>query len=64
MGRLVDMADRIPRANPKNIALPAPVVTQRLTFTASTGQVSCSTMPEMVEVAKENGVRSGCWPSR
>lgn len=57
MDYLVDVADRILRANPKNIALLAPFVTYMLTFTASTGQASFSTMPVIVEVAKENNVR-------
>ena len=60
MDYLVDLADRILRKNPKYLTFLAPVVTYLMTFMAGTGHTAYSTMPVIVELAKENNIR----PSR
>lgn len=60
MDYLVDLADRILRKNPKHLNFLAPVITYLMTFMAGTGHTAFSTMPVIVELAKENNIR----PSR
>ncbi len=60
MDYLVSLADRILRRNPKQLTFLAPVVTYLMTFMAGTGHTAFSTMPVIVELAKENNIR----PSR
>ncbi len=60
MDYLVDLADRILRKNPKYLNFLAPVITYLMTFMAGTGHTAFSTMPVIVELAKENNIR----PSR
>lgn len=60
MDYLVHIAERALRKNPKQITFFAPVVTWLMTVLAGTGHTAFSTMPVIVEVAKEGGVR----PSR
>ena len=60
MDYLVDLADRILRRNPKHLNFLAPVITYLMTFMAGTGHTAFSTMPVIVELAKENDIR----PSR
>ena len=60
MDYLVDLADRILRKNPKHLTLLAPVITYLMTLMAGTGHTAFSTMPVIIEVAKENNIR----PSR
>lgn len=60
MDYLVDLAERFLRRNPKRITVYAPIVTWLMTVLAGTGHTAFSTMPVIVEVAKEGGVR----PSR
>ena len=57
---LVDLADRILRSNPKYLTFLAPVITYLMTIMAGTGHTAFSTIPVIVEVAKENNIR----PSR
>jgi anaerobic C4-dicarboxylate transporter DcuA len=57
---LVDLADRILRRNPKYLTFLAPVITYLMTIMAGTGHTAFSTIPVIVEVAKENNIR----PSR
>jgi anaerobic C4-dicarboxylate transporter DcuA len=57
MDYLVDLADRILRKNPKQLTFLAPVVTYLMTFMAGTGHTAYSTMPVIVELAKENNIR-------
>jgi anaerobic C4-dicarboxylate transporter DcuA len=57
---LVQLAERILRANPKYITFLAPVVTYSMTIFAGTGLTAFSTLPVIAEVAKLQGVR----PSR
>ncbi|HKM25147.1 MAG TPA: anaerobic C4-dicarboxylate transporter family protein, partial [Corynebacterium sp.] len=60
MDYLVHLAERFLRRNPRQITLWAPVVTWLMTVFAGTGHTAFSTLPVIVEVAKEGGVR----PSR
>lgn len=60
MDYLVHLAERFLRRNPTQITLWAPVVTWLMTVAAGTGHTAYSTLPVIVEVAKEGGVR----PSR
>nr|WP_080796858.1 anaerobic C4-dicarboxylate transporter [Corynebacterium pacaense] len=60
MDYLVHVAERFLRKNPKQITFWAPVVTYLMTLFAGTGHTAFSTMPVIVEVAKEGNVR----PSR
>jgi anaerobic C4-dicarboxylate transporter DcuA len=57
---LVQLAERILRANPKYITFLAPVVTYTMTIFAGTGLTAFSTLPVIAEVAKLQGIR----PSR
>ncbi|WP_454044766.1 anaerobic C4-dicarboxylate transporter [Corynebacterium sp. Marseille-Q2516] len=60
MDLLVYWAERFLRRNPRQITFWAPVVTFLMTLFAGTGHTSFSTLPVIVEVAKEGHVR----PSR
>ncbi len=60
MDYLVYLAEQFLRRNPKQITVYAPIVTWLMTLLAGTGHTAFSTMPVIVEVAKEGGVR----PSR
>lgn len=60
MDYLVHLADRVLRRSPTKITLVAPLVTYFMTLMAGTGHTAFSTLPVIVEVAKENDVR----PSR
>jgi anaerobic C4-dicarboxylate transporter DcuA len=54
---LVSVAERIIRANPKNITLVAPLVTWGFTFAAGTGHIVYPLLPVIYGVAHENGIR-------
>lgn len=54
---LVQIAERILRANPKHINYLAPVVTYVLTIFAGTGHTAFSMIPVIVEVAKEQNIK-------
>ncbi|TRX39151.1 anaerobic C4-dicarboxylate transporter [Corynebacterium guaraldiae] len=60
MDYLVYLAERFLRKNPKRITFYAPIVTWLMTVLAGTGHTAFSTLPVIVEVAKEGKVR----PSR
>ena len=60
MDYLVRLAEKFLRRNPKRITLCAPIVTWLMTVLAGTGHTAFSTLPVIVEVAKEGKVR----PSR
>ena len=60
MDYLVHVAERWLRKNPKHITFYAPIVTWLMTVLAGTGHTAFSTLPVIVEVSKEGGVR----PSR
>ncbi|WP_018295510.1 anaerobic C4-dicarboxylate transporter [Corynebacterium lubricantis] len=60
MDYLVHIAERFLRRNPKKITVYAPIVTWLMTVFAGTGHTAFSTLPVIVEVAKEGNVR----PSR
>lgn len=60
MDYLVQLAERFLRRDPKRITLYAPIVTWLMTVLAGTGHTAFSTLPVIVEVAKEGKVR----PSR
>ncbi|WP_306507233.1 anaerobic C4-dicarboxylate transporter [Corynebacterium sp.] len=60
MDYLVYIAERFLRKNPKRITFYAPIVTWLMTVLAGTGHTAFSTLPVIVEVAKEGKVR----PSR
>lgn len=60
MDYLVHLAERMLRKNPKHVTYLAPIVTWLMTVFAGTGHTAFSTLPVIVEVAKEGGVR----PSR
>ncbi|MHD0003654.1 anaerobic C4-dicarboxylate transporter [Corynebacterium diphtheriae] len=60
MDYLVHLAERALRKNPKHITYVAPIVTYLMTLFAGTGHTAFSTLPVIVEVSKESGVR----PSR
>jgi anaerobic C4-dicarboxylate transporter DcuA len=60
MDYLVDLADRILRRNPKHLTFLAPIITYLMTLMAGIGHTAFSTMPVIIEVAKENNIR----PSR
>ena len=60
MDYLVHLAERFLRRNPRQITLWAPVVTWLMTVFAGTGHTAFSTLPVIVEVAKEGRIR----PSR
>lgn len=60
MDYLVHVAEGFLRKNPKQITFWAPVVTYLMTLFAGTGHTAFSTMPVIVEVAKDGNVR----PSR
>jgi anaerobic C4-dicarboxylate transporter DcuA len=57
MDYLVGVADRFLRKRPKQITLWAPIVTYFMTLFAGTGHTAFSTLPVIVEVAKENDIR-------
>jgi anaerobic C4-dicarboxylate transporter DcuA len=57
MDYLVGVADRFLRKRPKQITLWAPIVTYLMTLFAGTGHTAFSTLPVIVEVAKENDIR-------
>lgn len=54
---LVQIAERVLRANPKYINYLAPTVTYVLTLLAGTGHTAFSMIPVIVEVAKEQNIR-------
>jgi anaerobic C4-dicarboxylate transporter DcuA len=60
MDYLVDLADRFLRKQPRYLNIFAPMTTYLMTFMAGTGHTAFSTMPVIVELAKENNIR----PSR
>ncbi|HAT1243576.1 anaerobic C4-dicarboxylate transporter [Corynebacterium striatum] len=60
MDYLVYVAERFLRKNPRRITYYAPIVTWLMTVLAGTGHTAFSTLPVIVEVAKEGKVR----PSR
>ena len=60
MDYLVHVAERWLRKNPRHITFFAPIVTWLMTVLAGTGHTAFSTLPVIVEVSKEGGVR----PSR
>lgn len=60
MDYLVYLAEKFLRKNPKKITFYAPIVTWLMTVLAGTGHTAFSTLPVIVEVAKEGKVR----PSR
>lgn len=60
MDYLVYLAEKFLRKNPKRITFYAPIVTWLMTVLAGTGHTAFSTLPVIVEVAKEGKVR----PSR
>ena len=57
---LVQIAERVLRANPKQINYLAPIVTYVLTIFAGTGHTAFSMIPVIVEVAKEQKIRPCC----
>lgn len=60
MDFLVYLAEKFLRRNPKRVTVYAPIVTWLMTVLAGTGHTAFSTLPVIVEVAKEGEVR----PSR
>lgn len=60
MDYLVYLAEKFLRRNPKRVTVYAPIVTWLMTVLAGTGHTAFSTLPVIVEVAKEGEVR----PSR
>ena len=60
MDYLVHLAEIILRSRPRRLTLLAPLVTYFMTIMAGTGHTAFSTMPVIVEVAKETNIR----PSR
>ena len=54
---LVSVAERVIRANPRNVTLVAPLVTWGFTFAAGTGHIVYPLLPVIYEVAHENGIR-------
>lgn len=60
MDYLVHLAEKFLRRNPRKVTYYAPVVTWLMTVFAGTGHTAFSTLPVIVEVAKEGKVR----PSR
>jgi anaerobic C4-dicarboxylate transporter DcuA len=54
---LVSVAERIIRANPRNITIVAPLVTWGFTFAAGTGHIVYPLLPVIYGVAHENGIR-------
>ena len=54
---LVQIAERVLRANPKHINYLAPIVTYVLTIFAGTGHTAFSMIPVIVEVAKEQHIK-------
>ncbi|WP_288855437.1 anaerobic C4-dicarboxylate transporter [uncultured Corynebacterium sp.] len=60
MDYLVHIAERFLRKSPKRVTYYAPIVTWLMTVLAGTGHTAFSTLPVIVEVAKEGNVR----PSR
>ncbi|APT92525.1 C4-dicarboxylate ABC transporter [Corynebacterium phocae] len=60
MDYLVYLAEKFLRKNPRRVTFYAPVVTWLMTVLAGTGHTAFSTLPVIVEVAKEGKVR----PSR
>lgn len=57
MDYLVSLAENILRSNPRMLSLLAPLVTYTMTLMAGTGHTAFSTMPVIVEVAKETNLR-------
>lgn len=60
MNYLVFLAEKFLRRDPKRVTMYAPIVTWLMTVFAGTGHTAFSTLPVIVEVAKEGNVR----PSR
>jgi len=54
---LVSVAERIIRANPRNVTVVAPLVTWGFTFAAGTGHIVYPLLPVIYGVAHENGIR-------
>jgi len=54
---LVRVAERIIRANPKQVTVVAPLVTYSFTLAAGTGHIVYPLLPVIYEVAHENGIR-------
>lgn len=54
---LVRVAERIIRANPRQVTVVAPLVTYGFTFAAGTGHIVYPLLPVIYEVAHENGIR-------
>ena len=57
MDYLVSLAEKVLRSNPRMLSLLAPLVTYTMTLMAGTGHTAFSTMPVIVEVAKETNLR-------
>ena len=57
---LVQIAEKVLRANPKYITFLAPIVTYSMTIFAGSGLTAFSTLPVIAEIAKREGIR----PSR
>lgn len=57
MDLLVLWAERFLRRNPARITFYAPIITYLMTLFAGTGHTAFSTLPVIVEVAKDGGVR-------
>lgn len=60
MDYLVQLASRVLRRHPQQLMFLAPIITYLMTFMAGTGHTAFSTMPVIVEVAKEANMK----PSR
>ena len=56
----LDLADKLLRKHPKHLNFLAPAITWLMTVMAGTGHTAFSTMPVIIEVAKENNIK----PSR
>jgi anaerobic C4-dicarboxylate transporter DcuA len=54
---LVSVAERVIRANPRNVTVVVPLVTWGFTFAAGTGHIVYPLLPVIYEVAHENGIR-------
>lgn len=57
MNLMVLWAERFLRRNPSRVTIYAPVITYLMTLFAGTGHTAFSTLPVIVEVAKDGGVR-------
>lgn len=57
MNYLVMLTEKLLRNNPKHITILSPIVTYFLTIFSGTGNIAISTLPVIIDVAKDEGIK-------